>query len=60
GLMVSMMVLGAMNLFVMLLFAAVITIEKLFPNPNRIVRVVGILSILAGIAMVLLVSVVKF
>jgi predicted metal-binding membrane protein len=60
GLMVSMMVLGAMNLFVMFLFAAVITIEKLFPNPHRIVRVVGILSILAGIAMVLRVSVVKF
>lgn len=58
GLMVSMMVLGAMNLFVMLLFAAVITIEKLLPNPRYVVRTVGILSIVAGIT-IMCFSVVK-
>lgn len=57
--MVSMMVLGAMNLFVMLLFAAVITLEKLLPKPRRVVRIAGILSIVIGIAMIC-VSVVKF
>ena len=53
GLMVSMMVLGAMNLFVMFLFAAVITFEKLFPNPHHIVRTAGILSIIAGIVIMI-------
>jgi predicted metal-binding membrane protein len=53
GLMVSMMVLGAMNLFVMLLFAVVITIEKLLPNPQRVVRIAGIATIIAGIVMMI-------
>jgi predicted metal-binding membrane protein len=53
GLMISMLVLGAMNLFVMLLFAAVIAAEKLLPNPQRIVHVVGILSIIAGIVIMI-------
>ena len=53
GLMISMVVLGAMNLLVMLLIAAVITVEKLLPKPQHVVRIVGIVSIVAGIVIMI-------
>jgi predicted metal-binding membrane protein len=46
--MLALLVLGAMNLAVMTIIAAVITIEKLLPYPERTVRIFGIIALLAG------------
>jgi len=46
---IAQLALGIMNPLVMAGVAAVITVEKLAPGPERIVRVVGALSIVAGL-----------
>jgi predicted metal-binding membrane protein len=51
--MLALLVLGAMNLAVMAVIAAVIAAEKLLPCPERIARIFGILFILPGAVMVL-------
>jgi predicted metal-binding membrane protein len=51
--MLALLVLGAMNLAVMTLIAAVITTEKLLPWPERSVRVFGVIALLAGIFVLL-------
>jgi len=46
--MLALLVLGAMDLAVMAVIAAVITIEKLLPYPERTVRIFGFIALLAG------------
>jgi predicted metal-binding membrane protein len=46
--MLALLVLGAMNLAMMAIITAVITIEKLLPYPERTVRIFGIIALLAG------------
>jgi predicted metal-binding membrane protein len=48
GLIVALLVLGVMNLAVMALVAAAITIERLAPYPERVARATGIAVIAAG------------
>jgi predicted metal-binding membrane protein len=47
--MLALLVLGAMNLAVMTVIAAVITTEKLLPYPERTARLFGVIAFLAGI-----------
>jgi predicted metal-binding membrane protein len=51
--MLVLLVLGAMNLAVMTIIAALITTEKLLPHPERTIRVFGIIALLAGTFMLL-------
>jgi predicted metal-binding membrane protein len=53
GPMLALLVLGAMNLTVMALIAAVITLEKLAPNPELVARISGSMALLLGVAMML-------
>ena len=53
GLMIALLGAGMMNPFVMIAIALVIALEKLLPDPALIVRLTGIIAILAGIAMIL-------
>lgn len=50
GLMIIEFILGVMNPFAMLAVAIAITAEKLLPQPQIIVRLVGIVAIITGIA----------
>jgi predicted metal-binding membrane protein len=50
--MLVLLVLGAMNLAVMTLIAAVIAMEKLLPYPERTARIFGIMALLAGMGTV--------
>jgi predicted metal-binding membrane protein len=51
--MLAMLVLGAMNLTMMAIIAAVIAAEKLLPSPERFVRIFGVLFTLAGAGVIL-------
>jgi predicted metal-binding membrane protein len=51
--MFALLVLGAMNLAVMTIIAAVITTEKLLPYPEQTVRIFGIIALLTGTFMLL-------
>jgi predicted metal-binding membrane protein len=52
--MLALLVLGMMNLAAMIVIAAVITVEKLLPHPERTARVFGFIAALAGMGMVAL------
>lgn len=49
GPMLALLVLGAMNLTVMVVIAGVIAAEKLLPWPEKVVRVFGVMALLAGL-----------
>jgi predicted metal-binding membrane protein len=49
--MLALLALGAMNLGVMTLVAAVIAMEKLMPKPKLLVRCFGIVAVMVGMAM---------
>ncbi len=51
--MLALLVLGAMNLAVMALIAAVIAVEKLMPKPEPVVRILGVALAITGTVMVL-------
>ena len=53
GSMAILVVLGAMNFYVMLGIAIVIALEKLLPKPQRVVYLTGILAIGGGVVFVL-------
>jgi Predicted metal-binding integral membrane protein (DUF2182) len=50
--MLALLVLGAMNLTVMVVIAGVIAAEKLLPWPEKVVRVFGLLALLAGLIVI--------
>jgi len=49
GLMLIQLAIGVMNLTSMVVVAALITVEKLLPGPERVVQVSGLIAIIAGI-----------
>lgn len=53
GLMTVLLVLGTMNPLVMLMVAIVISLEKLLPKSQTVVRFTGIVAVCSGIAIVL-------
>ncbi len=52
GLMVIMLVLGAMELWVMLVIALSIGGEKLIKNPSHFAQITGWISVLVGVALI--------
>ena len=49
--MITQLILGIMNPFVMVVIGIVITAEKLFPRPEVTVRIAGIATIITGVIM---------
>jgi predicted metal-binding membrane protein len=52
GPMLALLVLGAMNLTAMVVIAGVIAAEKLLPWPEKLVRVFGVVTLLAGLIVI--------
>ncbi len=52
GSMLTLVALGAMNLFVMLVVALVIALEKLLPQPQGMVKVSGFLAVALGVSLI--------
>jgi len=50
--MLALLVLGAMNLAVMVLIAAVIAMEKLMPKPEPVVRILGVALAISGMILI--------
>ena len=49
GPMMALVAIGTMNLYGMIVVAAVIAAEKLLPEPQRVMRLTGVLAIIAGL-----------
>ena len=52
GLMAILLITGVMNLVAMTLIAVAITVERLFPQPERTARRVGLVIIATGVFMI--------
>jgi predicted metal-binding membrane protein len=50
--MVILLIAGVMDLGLMIIVAAAITIERLAPKPERIARAVGIVILVVGVVMI--------
>jgi len=52
GFMVILLIVGVMDLGLMVIVAAAITLERLAPRPERVARAVGIVILVAGVVMI--------